>query len=194
MQIQINITDFLRVTRGLSQLAREAPRAYSSAVNRALDYTRNQVHKEVLKEYDIQAKSVKETLSVRKASPSNLNGYIKSSGRIKTMGSFKYQPKTPHAGKANQNKPVKSKIKKSSGFKVVKTIHKAFVQKVRGYQNIWKRTGQKRYPLQILKTLSVPQMISNSKIYNIISSRGANKLIERLDHEINFRLNRISRR
>ena len=60
-----------------------------------------------------------------------------------------------------------------------------------GGTHIWMREGKSRTPVRLLRTLSVPQMISNDEVINTIQEKSGEKLHERINHEIEWRLNKL---
>jgi hypothetical protein len=105
------------------------------------------------------------------------------------LGKFQHTPKN-YSKKA---KSVKVKVKKSEGFKVIKTSPAAFVQTIYGGEaDIYKRKDNKRFPVVKLRTLSIPQMISNDKVMKNIQEAAGKKLQERINHEINWRIDKAA--
>ena len=60
-----------------------------------------------------------------------------------------------------------------------------------GGTHIWMREGKERTPVRLLRTLSIPQMISNDKVINKIQRMSGEKLKERINHEIEWRLSKL---
>lgn len=174
----------------LGDFEKQIPGATASALNRTLTYTATQTNRLVREEYSIKAKDVKKTIKKHKASKSNLYAYLESTGHTISLGRFPHKPRKY----SKRGKPVEVKIKKSSGYKKVNTNPKAFVQNMNGATNVFKRVGKKRLPVRVLRTLSVPQMISNPDRIKKIQEAAGKKLEERVQHEINWRLNKASKR
>jgi hypothetical protein len=187
--ITIDIRSLNRIASGLSNFEREMPGAVASSLNRTVDFMNTRVGKLVSQEYEITAKDVKKTIKKYKASKGNMKAGIKSTGGTLSFSHFKFTPKTP-----GRKAKVKVKIKKKEGYKEIKTDPKAFVQIVRGSLNVWKRKGSRNYPIQILRSLSVPQMIQNANVGNVIQIEASRKLEERVQHEIEYRLNKLRSR
>lgn len=183
-------------TRGLSSIridlqkvAKQIPGATASALNRTLDFTTTKTIKEVTNEYTVKSKTVRATIKKVRARGNSLYAYMSSRGPTIPLGKFQHTPRN-YSKKA---KSVKVKIKKSSGFKVIKTNPKAFVQKIYGSESdIYMRKGNSRFPVIKLKSLSVPQMIANEKIIKSVQETAEKKLLERINHEIEWRLNKAA--
>jgi hypothetical protein len=187
--ITVDVTSLNRIASGLSNFEREMPGAVASSLNRTVDFMNTRVGKLVSEEYMISAKDVKKTIKKIKASRGDMKAGIKSTGGTLSFSHFKFTPKTP-----GKKAKVKVKIKKKEGYKEIKTSPKAFVQVVRGSLNVWKREGPRSNPIQILRSLSVPQMIQNANVGNIIQVEASRKLEERVQHEIQYRLNKLRSR
>ncbi len=175
-----------QVTIGLKSLEKQMPGAAASAINRTVDYVNTKLARIVVAEYAIKASDVKGTIKKNKASKSNLSASLTSRGHTLSMSHFPFTPKQPGIRKA-----VKVKIKKNSGMKAINTDPKAFVQKMKNSLNVYKRVGKERKPVVVLRTISVPQMISNEKVEQAIQQEAGKKLVERIEHEIEYRLNKI---
>lgn len=187
--ITIDASSLNRIAAGLSRFEKEIPGAVSSSLNRTVDYMNTRVGKLVSQEYEITAKDVKKTIKKIKSSKGTLRAGIRSTGGTLTFSHFKFTPKTP--GKKGK---VKVKIKKKEGYKEIKTTPKAFVQSITGKTHVVKRVGSGRLPISILRSLSVPQMIQNANVSNIVLNEANKKLEERVQHEIEYRLNKLRSR
>lgn len=175
----------------MQNIAKQIPGATASALNRTLSYTATRTVKEVTNEYAIKSTTVKNSMKRVRARKNYLYAYISSTGPTISLGKFKHTP-TKYNKRA---KSVKVKVKKSGGYKEIKTSPKAFVQTIYGGEpDIYKRKGNRRFPVIKLKSLSIPQMISNEKIMKNIQEASAQKLEERVQHEIEWRLNKAASR
>lgn len=171
----------------LNNLPKQIPGATASALNRTLTHTITTSAREVTQKYAIKQKDVKSTIKPRKASKTNLYAYMESRGPTIALTKFPFKPKK-HSKKA---KVVSVKVQKS-GYKAINTSPKAFVQNMNGATHIWKRKGKGRTPVVLLRTLSVPQMLSNPKTIKKIQDVAAKKLEERIEHEIKWRLDKAA--
>jgi hypothetical protein len=173
----------------LQRIAKQIPGATASALNRTLDFTATKTVKEVTTEYTVKNKTVKSSMKKVRARGQSLYAYISSKGPTISMGKFQHTPRSF----SKNAKGVKVKIKKNGGYKVVKTSPPAFVQKIYGDEpDIYKRKGSKRFPVVKLRSLSVPQMIANEDIMKNIQDAAGKKLQERINHEIEWRLNKAA--
>ena len=183
----INDKELKEIAIKLSKFPNQIPGATASALNRTLAHTATQTKREVTNMYCIKQKDVVSTLKKKKASKSNLNAYVQSRGRTIALSKFPHTPKK-YKKKA---KEVKVKIKKNEGYKAINTSPKAFVQTMNGVTHIWKRKGKERAPVQLLRTLSVPQMVGNEEVIEKIQESSQDMLRKRIEHEVSRRLNKI---
>lgn len=174
----------------LTTLAKNMPLATASAMKTTLDYTATRIVREVTSEYTVKRKDIIPTMKKVHANPNSLYAYITSVGRQVPLGRFvhtprKYNPRT---------KNVKVKVKRQGGYKVVTTEPKAFVQEMGGQSEILRRKDSRRMPVYKLRSLSIPQMISNEEVIARITRDAEAKLKQRIDHEIKWRLNKAAKK
>lgn len=104
-------------------------------------------------------------------------------GRVLTPVHFGMKPKklTPGA-KGRKRKAITAEIKKGQR----KALHSdAFLGSNRGGGYIpFKRSGPKRYPIESIKTVSLPQMVENETVYEKIQKVINTGLSKRLEHNI----------
>ncbi len=186
----IDAKELRQITIELNKLPKQIPQASASALNRTLDFTATRIKKEVTAEYSIKSGDVSKTLKKKRASKSNLYSYIQSRGYSLSLAKFPHSPRKYTISP----KTVKVKVKKEGGYKPINTQPKAFVQTMNGAINIWKRKGPERMPVIMLRTLSIPQMVSNKDTMNRIQNAASKKLQERVNHEIKWRLDKASKK
>ena len=192
--IIVDTRDVRRLSIQLEGLGRGAPLAVAAALNRSLTYANTLVRKDVAKNYEIQQKYVKETISQRKASPTKLKAEIISKGTQRSLTRFKVKPSKPpnqKGKKISQRKLPQAKVFKSVGYKTINIIPGAFVAKMNNATNVWQRKGKGRTDVKILRSLSVPQMIENDNVIMDIKAKAMDYMDRRLEHEINYRLQKL---
>jgi hypothetical protein len=197
-EISIDASSLNKVAAGLKELEKQIPAAAYSAINRTVDFVSNNVGKFVAEEYNVKASEFKAgkngIVNTRKtyASKGNLDAKITYAGRRLTFTHFALTPKIPNTGRQ-----VKVKIKKGSGKKDVNTFPTAFIAPTGANStdkvqfNAFKRKGKTRNPIEVLNTLSAPQMISNENVQKNINEMANSQLLKRIEHEIEYRLNKI---
>lgn len=184
-RIVVDTSQLNRVVQGLGNFEKEMPRAAISAVNRTLTHVNKRTKQLVAAEYRVKSSDIQSTITITKARKGKLLAYIKSEGRRLTLSRFKY---------GNSKKAIKVSIKKKEGPKQVATSPKAFIRTLNGNQQIMKRKGRSRYPVDVLRTISIPQMIDSLEVSEQIQREANAKLSERINHEIDYRLRRIGAR
>ncbi|HYE80873.1 MAG TPA: phage tail protein [Clostridia bacterium] len=172
----------------LQKFPGQIPKATAQAMNRTIDHIYTQTSREVRKDYAIKDKDIKSTLRKIKATAGRLGGGVVSTGRTLTLYQhFKVSPANPAKGKRYQ---VKVTVKKGRS-ELIKTDPKPFISTVTGKKQVMKREGRSHLPVTILRSLSVPQMISNEKVMSSIQESGSKMLEKRIEHEISRRLKKV---
>lgn len=183
--IIVDTKQIKKVAIELQKIPGQIPKAAAQAMNRTIDHIYTQTSREVRKDYAIKDKDVKSTLSKVKATSGRLNGAVISKGRTLTLyHHFRVSPSNPTRGKKYQ---VKVTIKKGKP-EFIKTDPKPFINTVTGQKQVMKRVGQSRLPITILRSLSVPQMVSNERVMQNIQISGQRMFEKRIEHEISRRL------
>lgn len=203
MSINIKIDDkaLKQTIKKLSGFPKEVPKATVSALNRTITFTNTKLKKEVTSKYVIKSGEVQQTLRMKKANYSNLTTYIICEGRRYTLAHFERNLKSA----AIRGGGIKVQVKKG-GTKTLRTNPGAFVasmsgpKKKKGKVNraptrgtflIAQRIGAKRYPIKVLRTLSVPQMISSNDISEKVLKQSQEMLQKRIEHEVEYRISKI---
>jgi hypothetical protein len=187
--INIDTSSLQRLQREMRTIQNEIPSAAASALNRTVTYTKTQLSKEIRERYAIKAKDLNGNFKVRKANKYKLEASINSSGRPLTLPShFNVTPRNVVPGRRYI---VRAKIKKRQA-QAINTAPAAFIATLRGIKQVVRREGPNRYPIKVLRTLSIPQMASNDQVYDKVERLAKNKLDDRVIHEINWRLARAA--
>lgn len=177
-----------RVAIELQKIPGQIPKATMQAMNRTIDHIYTQTSKEVRKDYVIKDADVKSTLRKIKATPGRLGGAVISSGRTLTLyHHFKVSPSNPKKGRRYQ---LKVTIKKGKP-ELIMTDPKPFIATANNAKQVMKRVGKARKPVTVLRSLSVPQMISNETIMQNIQISAQKMLDKRIEHEISRRLKKV---
>ncbi|MBP1924596.1 hypothetical protein J2Z76_000449 [Sedimentibacter acidaminivorans] len=155
---------------------KRAPGAISNALNRAATNVNSNIKKEVRKEYNIKSQDIGETLAKTKATKGSLRAEVKSSGRSVPLDRFKVSPMTVNPKRKSQ---IKIGVKKDG----LKTVMGAFVADVSG-KKVFQRSSKSRLPIKKLFGPSVPQMLENENVKEIIETEGHETFNKRLEHEI----------
>jgi hypothetical protein len=186
--IIIDTKQVKQVAIELQKLPGQIPKATAQALNRTIDHIYTQTSREVRKDYTIKDKDVKGTLKKVKATPGRLGGSVISKGRTLTLyHHFKVSPSNPGNGRRYQ---LKVTVKKGKP-EIIKTDPKPFIAIANNSKQVMKRVGKARKPITVLRSLSVPQMISNEKTMQSIQEFAQVMLEKRVEHEISRRLNKV---
>lgn len=147
------------------------------------------VSQEVVKDYNIKKKEINSALSKKKSAGTiKISGtridnmQLIYSGRALTPVHFGMRPTTRPKNKSYK---VTAIVKKSEGRKVLSK--KAFLANsgLEGSRQIpFQRTTDKRYPIEPIRTISVPQMISNESVMERINNKISQELEKRLKHHV----------
>ncbi|WP_319403150.1 phage tail protein [uncultured Anaeromusa sp.] len=163
----------------IKRFPRAIPRAAASAINRSAETARTEAVRGVRNEYVIQSKRIRETISIEKASSSNLSAFVRSKGRPRALTYFKVNPK--NIPKRKQRR-LKAQVKHSSGGGMIKG---AFLARMKsGHLGVFNRLGKDRFPIVQRYGPSVPQMLENENVQNHVEARSAEMLEKRMEHEL----------
>ncbi|MBP2655405.1 MAG: hypothetical protein H6Q73_2974 [Firmicutes bacterium] len=169
----------------LSHIGNGAPKAISSALNRTIDGVKTDVTRKVTETYDIKAKDVRATLRVQKANTDTLQASVSANGSPIPLIKFRVTPNKP--GQKKIGTLLRASVKRSGG----KPISGAFVAKFKsGHIGIMQRDGKNRLPVKELYGPAVPQMMSENKVREYVVDGAGERFEKRLDHEIEWLLNK----
>ncbi len=187
--LKINTKEIDRLSRELAEFPKEVAEATRLALNRTIDHAITKAGQIVPKHYAIKSKEVKQSFSsgIKRPTKSDLTCSVTSIGNTLSFSHFPFTPKSPkRGGKSVFQNAVVVEIKK--GKKVMS--RKGFVagtgaqSEDKTQYNVFKRLGNKRLPIAPIRTLSIPQMITNDGVGEQIIDAANKKLGERLEHEI----------
>jgi len=183
--ITIDTSQLEKLAKEFDGFDKEVAEAACHALNRTVDHVFTQIGRIVPKHYAIKKKDVTETLKKKKPNSSNLEASVISTGRRLSFAHFPFTPKTPRRGKRTPTvmvkiKQEKGKVRSRQGF-VASTGAKS-ADKIQ--YNVFKRLGKSRLPIAPIRTLSVPQMITNAKVAEEIQKSAQAMLEQRMQHEM----------
>ena len=170
----------------------DIPEASRLAVNRTIDSIYTNTPKEILKVYAVKGQGgsttlIKKSMKKMKAGKfESVGRLVISSRRLTLPAHFKVSP-----SKRLQNSAVKVSIFKGKQKEVV-TEPKAFIGNMsNGTTQVMKRQGKGRYPVIVLRTLTIPQMAMNEEVYPNIQENAQKVFDTRLEHETNRMLRKV---
>jgi hypothetical protein len=178
----------------LAALPGAADKALARAINRAAEAARSEAVRGAVAEYNVQASRVRDTMSIRRASPDNLNASVHSRGSALPLSRFETTPSQPGTGGPGKA-TLRAAVKRGGGQK---PMPGAFVARFgSGHTAVVERLGTKTKsskPALGAKTASgtipefvgpsVPSMLGSTTVSEGIEARAAEVLDARLDHEI----------
>lgn len=167
------------------------------AINRSLDAGKTALSRGVRDHYTVKKSTVHETLTVKRASQTRLQGSIESRGGPLPMRDFRHSPSDLNTTGKNR-KPIRVSIKRGSseriwGFKwqPSKKVDRAHVYtRVKGAKRRAGTDGIKRVPIEKKFSLSVPQMSGQSGVQEAVQERVREVFEERMEHETDRLLER----
>ena len=194
MRFIIQAKDIDRLAQRLAQNADQAKKALTATGNDMKARVPGWAATEVTGVYNIKKSEITPKKSGGK--PKKLAGRIRVSGttvssvvieysgRLLTPTHFGMRPKalTGGKGKRKRRKPITAEIKRGQR----KTLHSAaFLGSNKGGGYIpFKRTTAKAYPIESIKTLSLPQMIDNPNVRGNLNEKINTELSKRLEHNV----------
>lgn len=195
MAITIKVKNIEAIAQRLRKQSEQAEKAIKATANDMRNRVPGWVATEVTGTYNIKKSEVmpakkgkngkvKKTVGNIAARGVTVNSVqIVYQGRVLTPVHFGMKPKklTPGA-KGRKRKPITAEIKKGQR----KALHSdAFLGSNKGGGYIpFKRSGAKRYPIESIKTLSLPQMVENEAVYEKIQKVINTELSKRLEHNV----------
>ena len=191
--------DLNYVQRKLGEMKGSARKVLKNAVNKTAVSARVKLRQEAQKRYTANSAGINSRIDITKATIGSPDAWLKVKGRTLTMPRFRHT--------MSRKSGVKVEVIKGSGLKPVEGPKgiKAFVSKtISGDKKnpkkqtittqIFQRKGSDRYPLEVLRSVSVPKMIEMVYDGKQITSTPLKQEIERLyrhyvDQEIERTLN-----
>lgn len=174
-------------THRLEQMVKGFDKSYKKARETALDSAvevlKNEITDEVTKNYFIGSDVVRKTI---KTASRGSQAWVKSKGPRIPAVSFKISP-----GRVIRGYTPKYYLlgtKRSKGMEPLNKSHnkKPFLQKKKsnGKLGLYIREGEKRYPLRTFYSKSVPQMIADEDVLNVIQRKAETELYYVLEEEV----------
>ena len=154
-------------------------KAMSRALNRALQEGRTSATREVTRRYTVKAKEVRPTFKMHKASNSNLEADLSSTGANLPLSSFAHRPNADTTGA--RRKQIRVGVKKGG----LKPLGQGFMWKGR----VMQRIGQSRLPVEQKYGPAVPVILNNEEIVDNVTETMGAAVNKRLEHETNRILN-----
>ncbi len=174
-----------KLTSYLEATPKVIPVAIARAMNRAIDSTKTEAARILKEQYTIRASSVKQSISVKKASKTELVAeFLSRSPKASlSMASYRYSPNRDTTGKAFRE--VTAEIKKGSPF----TVKNGFVWN----GTVFRRTTNKRLPIEVKSGPTVPQLLGQENAFEELQKNAEEVFMKRLDHEVGALLKGVTK-
>lgn len=176
IDIKVDTKEIERITTLLSDIPNGMEKATSNAINRTMQTSRTAAVRKVRETYDIRAKDIRSTITIKRAGGSGLTGSMISRGSTIPLIKFRVSPNKPSP---KRRKPIIASVKKSGG-----TLKGAFVPQLSsGYAGVFTRVGLSRLPIKELYGPSAPQMIGEKSVIEEVENKAEETMIQRMSHE-----------
>lgn len=150
---EINRADMECIQRRLRGMEEKAPQVFKNAINRTARIARKKLEVGAQESYTVRTRGFNSRMRVQNATAGRLFAVIRSRGRTLTLTRFK-TTEPPSGVRADV---VKTGLKQIVGRQGIR----AFKSRKQGL--IMQRESQKRYPVHVLRSVSVPKMLE--KVY-----------------------------
>lgn len=177
--VNLNKREIQELKKRLGNCDKKLPSILARSYNRASGKFKTEINKETRKEYTIKSKDINSTITIKKATKSNLGAVVKSKGGMEPLTKYKVSPKKPNPAKPP--KFFKAAVKKDG----LKVIPKAFMATYKGQDIAFQREGKERMPINRLSGPAVPSILDNKDNRKHAYKEATDMLYKRLDHEIN---------
>lgn len=140
------------------------------AINETAKQARKQLATEAQKKYVMKTGRFNKAMTLRNATNSSMEAIIGSTGGVTELKDFKVSPAKPATGNSRPSVVKGKGLKANSMKKLQKGDLKAFVTKFKsGHVSVVQRRGDKRLPLKIFYSTSIPKMLGNENtVYGIV--------------------------
>lgn len=181
VRIEKNSNELEKATKLLAGCSKAIPSVFSNAMNRAAEQGRTVAIRCVTQEYTVKAKTVRDSMRIKKASESSLFAELSSKGRRLPLRDFKHSPGEGDTTGANR-KQIRVAVKKGP----LKPLENAFIYRGR----IFQRLGAARLPVEQKFSNAVPVMLNNDVVVENVTETMDSAMKKRLDYEIKRTLNK----
>lgn len=177
-----------KAMKDLAKIPAEMPRVISRSINRAMDVGRTAISRDIRSRYAISHSDIKNVIDgvkkgTTRATSKSLNSRMVIDGRPLTIyHHFNVTPREPKYG----GRKFKIRATIIKGRRMV--VKKAFIMNLRGTPQVIIRQPKGKYPFKVVRTLGLPQMVSNKEVFKKIQVKMEDALAKRLDHEVDYAL------
>lgn len=175
----------------LASIPGAAERAMARALNRAAEQGRERAISEIVARYAVQSSDVREKITLRPATPNNLQIAVEARSGSLALGYFPHSPTT--AGTGGKGRPaLRAQVVRGQE----KAVGGAFIATINGRPRIMIRTGGTtktgRTQIKSVYTVPIANMLGVRSVREAVEERALAVLPEQLDAEIDRELGRAA--
>lgn len=181
--ITVKTPNFNKILTIIKDLDKDTKKAFYRAQNKGVRKFRTEEGKEVRKIYTKVKKSdVTKSTKLKLANMSNLNAQVRIKGNLLPI-----QDSLLRTKRKTKKGTIKVNIKNNITKALTPSSNKPFLMTVNGKTIVMQRKTKKRYPLKQIKTLSIPQMLSNIEVSNNLIKVTEKTINNEFDRLLNFK-------
>ncbi|MCL2392619.1 MAG: phage tail protein [Oscillospiraceae bacterium] len=167
--------------QALRSVSGGADKAIARAFNKTAGYMKDTAANEVPNVFTVSGKSVKAGMKIRKAKTSSLSAEISRSGPPLYARKFSFDANTSPGIRGGSAVFLRERHSGGRHLDSIGGKSKAFVV---GRGLVMRRPTSARLPIIHAEGISVPEMLSEPNVRSVIQERGAARLTQELDREI----------
>ncbi len=173
MSVKVETDGMAKAKKMLEGIPNGFEDAFRLSLNRAITSGRAVAVKETRSRYTVGAKDVRQTITLQRASKSNLDaGFVSRGARLK-LSAYAHKPSEDTTG--SNRKQVKVTMQKGQTF----AVDKGFVYKKR----IFARKYDTPYPVEMQFGRAVPRILDDDQIVDKVNQTMHETVEKRLEHE-----------
>ena len=185
VDVRSNIDDFQAVLRALPERLQE--RAIMRGINRAIDAVATQSSREVRKVYNLKDRDVKAALAKHKASKVTLTGDVTFRGRRIPLILFEAHWRQGQPGGATAKIFVGGqRIAYRGAFIAAARYNNAAGGGSAGQQQVFVRTGKARYPIKVLRGISIPLAVKRKVVLDALKAVASDTFRKNFTQQLRF--------
>ena len=192
LSISIDTSGADRAVESLRHIKGGIQTAVKNATNKAIDGIRTDAGKEASRVFAVSSKAVKKRMWVTKANDTNLSAEVGRRGPRFYARNFPHTPNTNPGRRGGR--AVFLRPRRDGGGWFINAdptigksgVSKAFVATLpsRG-RGVFRRIGNYRNRLTHARGLSVPEMISDNEVRNIVQTNATRRFNQELENQVN---------
>lgn len=176
--VEVDKKSLHAVETALGKMKSQAPKVIARAANDTARSARVKLAQKAQEAYTVKSAGFKSRMKIKWATAGSMTAIITAQGRTLTLTRFKTS--APASG-------AKAQVVKAGGLK---KLIKGNIKAWKGSNGqIMQRKTEKRYPLKVLRSNSVPVMLgSEQRVYGIVRPKIESDLQKNIERQINWLL------